>query len=163
MLFGAEQHEEDAPPGTLGGLRHELGGLHDARGAGGVVVGAVPDVVTVGFLAEPAGVRVVRAPDVVVVCAEDHDLVGEVRVGPAEEAHHAITVRRAKVGQEVVLFDGSGVEAAGVIARIARARLDLDVLRLEQRPFELSRRITLAVATVLVAPPSSVTSIVMSR
>lgn len=65
---------------------------------------------------------------------------------PREESHHAIAVLRAKPGQEVILFDGAGREAAGLIVRIDRRRLRVDVTRVEERPFELSHKITLAVA-----------------
>ena len=65
---------------------------------------------------------------------------------PPEEAHHAIAVLRVAVGDEVLLFDGAGREATGLIARVHRKRLTVDVSRIERRPFELSRRITLAVA-----------------
>jgi len=44
------------------------------------------------------------------------------------------------------LFDGVGHEAVGVIVRIQRRALHVEVQRIIQRPFELSRKITLAVA-----------------
>jgi len=64
----------------------------------------------------------------------------------AEESHHAISSLRARPGQEVVLFDGAGGEATAVIRQIARRRLVVDVVRRVHRPFDLSFRLTLAVA-----------------
>lgn len=55
---------------------------------------------------------------------------------------------RAKVDDEVVLFDGAGGEAAGAITAIKRKNVTVRVGSVVRRPFELSRRITLAVAAV---------------
>ena len=63
-----------------------------------------------------------------------------------EETHHAITVRRVEQGDEVVLFDGEGREAAAIVAGATRGKLHLEVGRIARRPFELRHRITLAVA-----------------
>ncbi len=63
-----------------------------------------------------------------------------------EESHHAIAALRAKPGQEVLLFDGRGREAIGRITAIERRLLCVDVRRATRRPFELSCKITLAVA-----------------
>ncbi len=65
---------------------------------------------------------------------------------PEEESHHAIASLRAKPGQEVILFDGAGREAAGRIARIDRRQLHLEVTTITRHPFELPHKITLAVA-----------------
>lgn len=64
----------------------------------------------------------------------------------AEESHHAVAVLRAKPGQEVVLFDGAGREAVAWIVGIDRRLVRVDVRQPVQHPFELSSRITLAVA-----------------
>jgi 16S rRNA (uracil1498-N3)-methyltransferase len=64
----------------------------------------------------------------------------------AEESRHAIASLRAKPGHEIILFDGAGREAVGVISRIERRRLHVGVERITKHPFELSRKITLAVA-----------------
>ena len=53
---------------------------------------------------------------------------------------------RAKPGQQVVLFDGRGLEAVGRIAGIEHRLLRVDVMPPVLRPFELGSRITLAVA-----------------
>jgi 16S rRNA (uracil1498-N3)-methyltransferase len=57
------------------------------------------------------------------------------------EAHHLLHVMRAKAGQRIVLFDGSGVECEAEIVRCGRAEVELQVLdrRTVDRelPFEL--------------------------
>jgi 16S rRNA (uracil1498-N3)-methyltransferase len=65
---------------------------------------------------------------------------------PPEEARHAATVRRVRLGEAVVLFNGAGAEAVGRVSRADRRRVEVDVARVDRRPFELSRRVTLAVA-----------------
>lgn len=65
---------------------------------------------------------------------------------PAHESHHAIASLRVRIGDEVVLFDGAGREAVGQVARIDHARLAVDVGAISQHPFDVARRITLAVA-----------------
>lgn len=72
---------------------------------------------------------------------------GIVELAP-EEAHHAVTALRAREGDEVILFDGSGHEAVGRIARIRRRGVQVDVGEIKTFPFDLTRRITLAVAPV---------------
>jgi 16S rRNA (uracil1498-N3)-methyltransferase len=71
--------------------------------------------------------------------------VGSVLLSP-EESHHAVAVLRAKVGNEVVVFDGVGGEGLGQVAQADRHAVVVDVDRLAHRPFELPFRITLAVA-----------------
>lgn len=63
-----------------------------------------------------------------------------------KESHHVIASLRAKVGHEVILFDGAGGEGIGLIARIERRQVFVDVTQVTHRPFELRHRITLAVA-----------------
>jgi len=65
---------------------------------------------------------------------------------PADESHHAITVLRVKPGQEVALMDGVGCEAVGKVESVHAGRLTVNVGALRRRPFDLSRRLTLAVA-----------------
>ncbi|REK26290.1 MAG: 16S rRNA (uracil(1498)-N(3))-methyltransferase [Planctomycetota bacterium] len=62
------------------------------------------------------------------------------------EAHHLIHVMRAQVGDEVVLFDGSGTEAAARVAELGRTDAVLAVLSRDQVDRELPFRLTLAVA-----------------
>lgn len=71
--------------------------------------------------------------------------VGTVDV-PAQEAHHAGEVLRLRRGDEVVLFDGRGGEAASVIVDASRTRMTARVQSITTRPFELPVRLTLAVA-----------------
>ncbi len=65
---------------------------------------------------------------------------------PPEEARHAVGSLRLKGGAEVVLFDGAGGEADGVVARVGRHSVAVEVGAMTVRPFELAHRITLAVA-----------------
>ncbi len=63
-----------------------------------------------------------------------------------EESHHAAAVLRCKPAQEVVLFDGSGHEAAGRIRRVERRKVSVEVGAIRERPFDLSISVTLAIA-----------------
>ncbi len=65
---------------------------------------------------------------------------------PPEESHHAVRVLRMREGDEVTLFDGRGVEAVGVIVKADARSLRVRVPEATTRPFELGRRLTLAVA-----------------
>ena len=62
------------------------------------------------------------------------------------EAHHLAHVMRAKVGDEVTLFDGSGTEFIARVVAIGRSSVDLAVLARQEIDRELPRRITLAVS-----------------
>jgi 16S rRNA (uracil1498-N3)-methyltransferase len=57
------------------------------------------------------------------------------------EAHHLLHVMRAKVGDRVVVFDGSGDECDAEVARAGRAEVELRVLQRRtvdrELPFEL--------------------------
>jgi 16S rRNA (uracil1498-N3)-methyltransferase len=57
------------------------------------------------------------------------------------EAHHLLHVMRAKVGDRVVVFDGSGDECDAEVVRAGRAEVELRVLRRRtvdrELPFEL--------------------------
>lgn len=63
-----------------------------------------------------------------------------------EESHHAVASLRAKPGETVSLFDGRGRDAVGQITRIHRRRLEVNVVRFDERPFDLRWKLTLAVA-----------------
>ena len=63
------------------------------------------------------------------------------------EAQHLAKVMRAAVGDEVVLFDGSGAEFSAKVARIAKSAVTLDVL--ERREVNLEPRVTLTLAVAL--------------
>lgn len=63
-----------------------------------------------------------------------------------DQAHHAIQVMRFKVGDQITLFDGMGLEAIGEITETAKKSLQLNVFNRHQRPPLLATDITLAVA-----------------
>lgn len=62
------------------------------------------------------------------------------------EAHHLAHVLRAKPGEEVLLFDGSGLEYRAVIEKVGRSEVRLQVLGSEPIDREASLAVTLAVA-----------------
>lgn len=62
------------------------------------------------------------------------------------EAHHLQHVMRAKVGDEVILFDGSGWEFDARVARLSRAQVELEVTGSRQVDLELATRIVVGVA-----------------
>jgi len=62
------------------------------------------------------------------------------------EAHHFTHVLRGRVGEELVLFDGSGTEFTARVVRIGRAVVDLVVLSQQWVDRELSFPLTLGVA-----------------
>jgi 16S rRNA (uracil1498-N3)-methyltransferase len=62
------------------------------------------------------------------------------------EAHHLANVMRAKPGQPVTLFDGSGAEFDARIEKVNRSTVDLAIEARIEVDRELARRITLAVA-----------------
>lgn len=74
------------------------------------------------------------------------DLTGETVVLTPEESHHAATSLRVKAGDEIILFDGAGSEATGLITRVNRKRVDVAVSHHKSLPFELSCKLTLGVA-----------------
>lgn len=63
-----------------------------------------------------------------------------------DEAHHAIRVMRVKVGDRVILFDGSGTEAEARVRRVDRHVVALEVCRRVAVDRELPQRLTLGVA-----------------
>ena len=62
------------------------------------------------------------------------------------EAHHLAHVMRAKPGQQVTLFDGSGAEFEAQIESVGRSSVELAIVQRVEVDRELARRITLAVA-----------------
>jgi 16S rRNA (uracil1498-N3)-methyltransferase len=62
------------------------------------------------------------------------------------EAHHLLHVMRARAGDRVVLFDGSGAEFPAVVARLGRAEVELDVLAREAVDREAPVAVVLGVA-----------------
>ncbi|HUT31854.1 MAG TPA: RsmE family RNA methyltransferase [Planctomycetota bacterium] len=65
-----------------------------------------------------------------------------------EEAHHALRVLRLAAGDEVALFDGSGVECLAVVERIERHRPKLVVRHRERVNRDPALAVTLACAIV---------------
>ena len=69
----------------------------------------------------------------------DDAVVGSVVEVTGDEAHHAVAVRRLRVGETVVLTDGLGRSVTGSVASTAQARLrgdrgDAGARRLPRRP-----------------------------
>jgi 16S rRNA (uracil1498-N3)-methyltransferase len=62
------------------------------------------------------------------------------------EAHHLTHVMRAKAGQRVVLFDGSGREFQAEVSRISRSEVMLEVLSSSDCNRELDGQLSFAVA-----------------
>ena len=62
------------------------------------------------------------------------------------EAHHLLHVMRGGVGDEIVLFDGSGLEYQARIESLARSTVSLVVLGSEPVDRELGGQVTLGVA-----------------
>ena len=62
------------------------------------------------------------------------------------EAHHLLHVMRAKVGSQVMLFDGSGMEFTAVVRSLGRATVELEIVGREPIDREHPRAITLGVA-----------------
>ena len=62
------------------------------------------------------------------------------------EAQHLTRVMRAAVGDEVVLFDGSGAEFAAKVARLAKSVVQLEILERREVNLEPGVELTLAVA-----------------
>lgn len=63
-----------------------------------------------------------------------------------DQAHHAIQVMRFRSGDEVVLFDGSGVEYRAVIDSVEKKRLCLSIVESISIQRSVTSQITLAVA-----------------
>jgi len=62
------------------------------------------------------------------------------------EAQHLARVMRAAVGDEIVLFDGSGAQFTAKVARIGKAAVALDILERNEVNCEPRVELTLAVA-----------------
>src|SRR5262245_21036213 len=63
-----------------------------------------------------------------------------------DEARHSAAAMRAKAGDEVVLFDGSGAEYKARVLSLGKPAVVLEVLERRELSRELARPITLAVA-----------------
>jgi 16S rRNA (uracil1498-N3)-methyltransferase len=74
------------------------------------------------------------------------ELSGEIAVLRGAEAHHLAHVLRARLGDEVVLFDGSGVECPARVQRLGRSEVHLQILSRETVDRELPMPLVLGVA-----------------
>ena len=63
-----------------------------------------------------------------------------------QEAHHLLHVMRGRVGDEVVLFDGSGAEFDARVVRTSRSTVDLEVTARREVDRETRRAVTLGIA-----------------
>jgi 16S rRNA (uracil1498-N3)-methyltransferase len=76
----------------------------------------------------------------------DRPITNEQAVLHGPEAHHLLHVMRAKVGEEVILFDGSGSEFAARVMNLGKAQVELQVLSSTVVNRESAIELTLAVA-----------------
>lgn len=65
---------------------------------------------------------------------------------PPEEARHLVASLRGREGDTVILFDGQGHEAEGVVERADRRGVFVDVREIRTRTFDSPIRLTLAAA-----------------
>jgi 16S rRNA (uracil1498-N3)-methyltransferase len=72
--------------------------------------------------------------------------VGTRRVLAGDEARHLAGVMRARVGDEAILFDGSGAEYVGRVALVRKGAVSLDIIERREISRELPIVLTLAVA-----------------
>lgn len=63
-----------------------------------------------------------------------------------EEARHLVQVLRARPGDEVTLFDGSGAEFTARVARVGKQQVELDVVARREIDRELPAAVTLGIA-----------------
>ena len=76
-----------------------------------------------------------------------HQVLSQGRISlPAEEAHHAIRVRREVAGNRCVLFDGLGNEAAAVIASTTKRDCELEIESVVFAPRDLPGYFSLGVS-----------------
>ncbi len=73
-------------------------------------------------------------------------IAGEHAALTGDEARHLSSVMRAKVGDEVILFDGSGAEFAARVAATAKGTVELSIVERREISRELPFSLTLAAA-----------------
>jgi 16S rRNA (uracil1498-N3)-methyltransferase len=73
-------------------------------------------------------------------------LDGERAVLAGSEAHHLLHVMRAKVGTELILFDGNGGEWWAEITKLGRVDVEFALKKHRNIERELPREVTLAIA-----------------
>jgi 16S rRNA (uracil1498-N3)-methyltransferase len=76
----------------------------------------------------------------------DSPIIGPVVELTGPEAQHLAKVMRAKTGDEVTLFDGTGCEFAAEVVTVARAVVELRIVERREVDRELPFELTLAVA-----------------
>ena len=76
----------------------------------------------------------------------DSPIKAETAVLTGQEAQHLSKVMRAKVGDELILFDGSGVEFPARVQQIGRSTVELAVIERREVDRELSFRLVIGVA-----------------
>lgn len=76
----------------------------------------------------------------------DRPIAGDSCQLVGDEAHHLSRVMRAQVGDEFVLFDGSGWEFVGRITRVAKDAVELAIIDRREVDRETHLPLTLAVA-----------------
>jgi len=64
-----------------------------------------------------------------------------------DEAHHLLHVMRLGVGDEVLVFDGHGMEATARIATVTKSAVELELL--DRRPGPAEQRIAITLATAV--------------
>lgn len=63
-----------------------------------------------------------------------------------DQAHHAINVMRFSPGDQIVLFDGSGVEYSATVAAVEKKSISLTIIEATESSRAIQTRITIAVA-----------------
>jgi 16S rRNA (uracil1498-N3)-methyltransferase len=76
----------------------------------------------------------------------NQQIQGDRAVLSGPEAHHLLHVMRAKVGDELLVFDGSGAEYVARIERLSRSDAQLAILQRTEVDRELSFTLTLGIA-----------------
>ena len=74
------------------------------------------------------------------------NLVGDLIDLPEEEAHHAASVLRLRVGERIGLLNGQGLRAAADLVEVGKRRCTAQLVDRVQHPAERTARIHLAVA-----------------
>ncbi|HUG67641.1 MAG TPA: 16S rRNA (uracil(1498)-N(3))-methyltransferase [Pirellulaceae bacterium] len=76
----------------------------------------------------------------------DSPITGETAALMGQEAQHVSKVMRAKVGEELILFDGSGAEFAARIEKIGRSEVEVSIIERCEVDRELPFRLAIGVA-----------------
>lgn len=76
----------------------------------------------------------------------DSPITGDAAVLTGQEAQHLSKVMRAKVGDELILFDGGGAEFTARVEKIGRAQVDLSIITKCEIDRELPFRLVIGVA-----------------